>query len=294
MLIDIHVHATKTCLVPDSAYHKFPSADELVGELDKSGIDKALLLGMASPETRFGYITTEDILEMCSRHPDRLIPACIMDPRNLRNSPASDFRPILRAYKKAGCRAVGEYVPNIAFDDPLNLNFFRQVEEVGLPIIFHAASRYGGCYGCYDDLNLPRLEKALKECPSLKLLGHSPAWWSHISGDVTEETRGSYPKTKVVPGGTVVRFMHEYPNMCGDLSAGSGFGAISRDPEFGYQFLEEFQDKLFFATDITAPDQDHPIIPFLKDAVTEKRISEEAYEKITWRNANRLLGLGLE
>ena len=294
MFVDIHVHATKTRLVPDTDYLQFPSADELVGELDRCGVDKALLLGMASPETRFGYITTEDILDMCSRHPDRLIPACIMDPRNLRNSPESDFGAILRAYKAQGCKAVGEYVPNLAFDDPLNLNFFRHVEEVGLPLIFHVAGRYGGCYGCYDDLNLPRLERVLQECPNLKLLGHSPAWWSHISGDVGKETYGGYPKGKVAPGGTVLRLMREHPNMCGDLSAGSGCNAISRDPEFGYQFLEEFQDRLFFGTDITAPGQEHQIIPFLSAALAEKRISEEAYEKVTWRNANALLGLGIE
>ena len=293
MFIDIHDHATKAKLVPESGYHQFPHADELVEDLDANGIDKALLLGMVSPETPFGYITTEDVLDMCRSHPGRLIPSCNLDPRMLKNSPSSDFRAILRAYKEAGCKAVGEYVPNLAFDDPLNLNLFDQVEEVGLPLIFHVASAFGGRYGCYDDLGLPRLEKVLKECPNLKLLGHSQAWWSEIGADVTEETRGGYPKGKVTPG-RVVQLMREYPNMCGDLSAGSGFGAISRDPEFGYQFLEEFQDQLFFGTDICTHGQKLPIVPYFHEIRSKSLISEEAYEKITWRNANALLNLGLE
>ena len=67
--------------------------------------------------------------------------------------------------------------------------------------------------------------------------------------------------------------MRRYPNLYGDLSAGSGFGAISRDPEFGYAFLEEFQDRLYFALDLCDPANiTQPIriglAAFLDDAVT--------------------------
>ncbi|MBM4084044.1 MAG: amidohydrolase, partial [Planctomycetes bacterium] len=79
----------------------------------------------------------------------------------------------------------------------------------------------------------------------------------------------------------------------GDLSAGSGFNAISRDSEFGYQFLEEFQDRLLFATDLVYTGQELPIVPYFKKLRDEKLISAEAHEKITWRNANRVLRLGL-
>jgi len=108
---------------------------------------------------------------------------------------------------------------------------------------------------------------------------------------VTEETRGGYPKTPVVEGGRVVELMRAHRSLCGDLSAGSGHNAVSRDPAFGYRFLDEFQDRLFFGTDICAPSNKTPLVGFLNDAVAGGHISREAYEKIAWRNTARLLGL---
>ena len=93
--------------------------------------------------------------------------------------------------------------------------------------------------------------------------------------------------------GRVPELMQKYPNLHGDLSAGSGFNAISRDPAFGYRFLEEFQDRLFFGTDLLRPGQDLPQVVYLQDIAQQGHISQQAYEKIAWRNADRLLGLGL-
>jgi len=176
------------------------------------------------------------------------------------------------------------------FDDARNMNLFHQVEEAGLPLVFHIAPKIGGYYGCYDEMELPRLEKALKACPRLTFLGHSQPFWSEISADVTEENRGEYPEGKVTAG-RVVELMRGYPNLYGDLSAGSGFNAISRDPEFGYAFLEEFQDRLFFGTDVCTYRQETPIVPFLEEIREKKIIPQAAYEKITWRNTSELLGM---
>jgi len=201
--------------------------------------------------------------------------------------------PLLETYKKAGFKGVGEYMANLPFDDPYNMNVFRQVGEIGLPLLFHIGPSRGGCYGCYDDLGLPRLETVLKECPDLTLIGHSQPFWAEISSDVTEETRGGYPEGPVTPG-RVVELMREYPNLYGDLSAGSGHNAITRDPEFGYQFMDEFQDRLFFGTDICAVGQKLPIVETFRKLAEEEPISKEALEKISWKNANRVLRLGLE
>jgi len=97
----------------------------------------------------------------------------------------------------------------------------------------------------------------------------------------------------VVEGGALVRLFRTYPNLYGDLSpaAGSGFNSVSRDPEFGCAFLEEFQDRLLFGTDICDPRNKLTLIDYLNDAVAEGRISRAAYEKIGWRNAERVLGL---
>ena len=293
MLIDIHTHChlqRASDIVRQSNKETWPTPEQLIQMMDNNGIDKSVILGCVSPEWRWTLVIPEEILEICSQYPDRLIPFCNFDPRYLTNDTTADFMPLLKTYKKLGCKGVGEYFPNIPFDDPLNINFFRQVESIGLPLIFHIAPEIGGHYGVYDEPGLPRLEKVLQACPDLVLLAHSAAFWSEISANMTGEERNGYPHGKVVPG-RVVELMQKYPNLHGDLSAGSGFNAISRDPEFGYQFLEEFQNRLYFGTDICNNLQETPIVGYFRKLKAEKLISAEAYEKITWKNAAELLDI---
>lgn len=294
-LIDIHVHTCKPrhpkVTRPNGTC--YPSPQQLIAMMDAAGIDMAAVMTTLSPECRYTVVSPEETIENCGLYPGRLIPFCNLDPRFLTNGPKANFRPLLEAYKELGCKGVGEYVPNLYFDDPLNMNLFEQVEEVGLPLTFHIAPQIGGYYGCVDDVGLPRLEKVLKAFPKLILLGHSQPFWAEIGADVVQDgKRVGYPKGKVTPG-RVVELMRKYPNLHGDLSAGSGFTAISRDPEFGYQFMEEFQDRLCWGTDIANVPQQLPIVDYFRKLQAEKLISPAAYAKITWQNANRLLKLGL-
>jgi predicted TIM-barrel fold metal-dependent hydrolase len=85
------------------------------------------------------------------------------------------------------------------------------------------------------------------------------------------------------------------PNVYGDVSAGSGFNAISRDPQFGYWFLNECQDKLLFGTDVCAPKNRNDVLinlkNFMDEAVRDGHISQDVYDKVMGGNAVRLLGL---
>ncbi len=296
MLIDIHTH-THLPRHPNIVRHHnqlcWPTPERLIAMLDEAGIDMAVILGCTSPERRWTLVIPEEILEISSRYPDRLIPFCNVDPRYLAHGDASDFVPILGAYRELGCKGIGEYIPNIPFDDPLNQNVFAAAQEVGLPLTFHVASGIGGHYGLYDDPGLPRLERVLKAYPDLVFLAHSQAFWAEIGAEIPEGKRGGYPKGKVTPG-RVVDLMREHPNLHGDLSAGSGLNAISRDPEFGYAFMEEFQDRLYFGTDIANDPQEPRIVPYFAQLKSEATIPAEVYEKIAWRNAARLLDLDVD
>ncbi|MDH7568144.1 MAG: amidohydrolase family protein, partial [Armatimonadota bacterium] len=272
---------------------RYPTPERLVERMDESGIHQAVVMSTVSPECRYTMVQPEETLQIAARYPNRLVPFCNIDPRYLTNSPRANFRPLLRAYREMGCKGVGEYIPNLPFDDPLNMNFFSQVEEVGLPLTFHVAPALGGYYGCYDELGLPRLERVLKAFPRLIFLAHSQPFWAEISSDVTAETRSGYPKGKVTPG-RVVELMRRHPNLHGDLSAGSGFNAISRDPEFGAAFMEEFQDRLYFGTDLANDPQPLPIVDHFRMLKEKEILSKEAYEKIAWGNAARLLGLEVQ
>ena len=88
--------------------------------------------------------------------------------------------------------------------------------------------------------------------------------------------------------------MAQYPNLWADLSARSGYNAVTRDPAFGLEFLDRFQDKLLFGTDVLRHDQterDVPIVGFIKRILAEGRLSERAYGRIVRDNAVRLLKL---
>lgn len=291
MLIDIHTHATLYKVIPLRDGRYFITPGELVATMDQAGIDMAVVLPLVSPSQREVLISSEEVLEICARHPGRLIPFCNLDPRQDLYTTQSDFTRYLDIYKAHGCKGIGEVTVNLPFDDPLVWNLFQHIEASGLPLIFHVAPQVGGYYGLVDELHLPRLEKTLRRFPELPFLGHSQPFWAEISADVTDENRNGYPPGPVVPGGRVPELMRKYPNLHGDLSAGSGFNAISRDPAFGYRFLEEFQDRLLFGTDLLSPGQKLPQVEYLNSAV-ERKITREAFEKITWQNADRLLGLG--
>ncbi|MDD4143319.1 MAG: amidohydrolase family protein [Prolixibacteraceae bacterium] len=288
---DIHLH---TCFprlpkITRSNGTHYPSPEVLIEMMDNAGIAKAVVLSTLSPECRYTIVTPEETLQICDKYPGRLVPFCNFDPRYLTNSTKANFLPLLLAYKEAGFKGVGEYIPNIFLDDPLNMNFFSQVEEAGLPLTFHLAPQVGGYYGCVDEPGLPRLENVLKSFPKLIFLGHSQVFWSEIGILKNPDERSGYPRGPVEKEGRVVKLMRQYPNLHGDLSAGSGFNAISRDPEFGYKFMEEFQDRLYFGTDIANVPQELPIVPYFRKLKEEKLISAEAYEKIARTNAERLL-----
>ena len=293
--IDMHAHTVRTLGIPRPGNSHFATAEQLLAMYDRLGVEKAVLLPNISPDCSYELNTNEEIFEITQRYPDRFVFSCNLDPRMGCNNGDTDFTYYLDHYAALGAKNVGELCANLYFDDPRTLALFKACEARNMPVTFHIGTAAGE-YGLIDDYGLPRLEKCLQMFPGLRFLGHSQRWWSHISGDVTAETYHGYPNGPVRPGGRVVELMRKYPNMCGDLSAGSGFNAISRDPEFGYAFLEEFQDRLFFALDLCDPEnikQHHRIglIAFLDEAMLNGKISYEAYYKISRGNAEKLLGL---
>jgi len=294
LIIDIHLHAVRKKSLPhESAGGNFATPEELIRIMNRTGVDKGVLLPNVNPEARTQYTTTEDVLEICQKYPRRFIPFCNIDPRAENNTPKADLSRQLSYYKKAGCKGVGEICANLYFDDPFTLNFFRHCEKTSMPVLFHIAPHAGGLYGLIDDLHLPRLEKCVKKFPKLIFIGHSQCFWSEISGDVTNKTRGEYPKGPVRSGGAVPKLLEKYKNIYADISAGSGLNALTRDPEFGYGFMEKFRDKLFFGTDICSPERVYPHAQYIRKALKEGKISRETFEKITWRNINKILKLGL-
>lgn len=289
--IDIHVHtAPAGRILRIGTGSTFCTPEQLLEKYDAMGIEMGVLLPSSSPECNYGPVSFEEVIQVTRAYPGRFAWFVNVDPRAISNSPDADLSYIIEYYKGFGAKGVGEICANLAFDDPRVENLFRHCEKCAMPVTFHMGPAQGGCYGLADALGLPGLEGALRKFPKLKFLGHSQPFWAEISADVTEGMRGGYPKGRVIPG-RVVELMRKYPNLCGDLSAASGFNAVSRDPEFGYAFMEEFQDRLYFGTDFCAPENVMPLSGWMDEAVAAGRLSRRAYEKIGCGNAEKLLGL---
>ncbi|MBE6551889.1 MAG: hypothetical protein E7665_07125 [Ruminococcaceae bacterium] len=294
--IDIHVHSilSKVGSPDDNRGGNFTTPDELRRIYDRYGIEFGVQLPLSSPEGRGRLITSEESYLLAQRFPETYVWFCNVDPRQGYNTANFDLTVFLKAYKEMGAKGVGEVCANLYIDDPYMYNLFGACEKMGMPLTFHIGTK-GISYGMVDDLGLPRLEKALQDFPNLIFLGHSQLFWAEISGDCTEDIRGGYPTGKVVPGGRVVELMRKYPNLYGDMSAGSGTNAFMRDPEHAYKMFEEFQDRLFFGTDICDPAQEEDemllMAKFLDDAMEQGKISYDAYYKISRGNALKLLGM---
>jgi predicted TIM-barrel fold metal-dependent hydrolase len=262
----------------------------VIERYDGIGIEKGVLLPLIGPEVYLPQ-SNEDILDMCENSGGRLIPFCNIDPRGMTNSPDAPFGKWLRHYRDRGCRGIGEVMPNLPFGDPRCQNLFRHVEDVGFPLIFDISDRIGGDYGFYDDPGLPQLERTLRSYPGLRVLGHGPAFWAEIGPLRTPADRSGYPSYVFEQEGVVPNLLRQYPNLYGDLSAGSGFNALVRNPKYAVQFLNEFQDRLMFGTDICSAHASLPLAGFLLNLLGQGKLSQEAFSKIAKDNAVQILEL---
>jgi uncharacterized protein len=279
--IDIHTHIGQTW------NHTQPlSADALLKWMDEHEIAQAFVLPLVSPEASGYLITVDYVLEQTKPHRDRLIPFCCIDPRTSYTGKRHGLRYMIQKWKDAGAKGFGEHKPGVAVDHPGNQEIYAVCGELKLPIIFHLEG--GAEPRNLDTAGLPGLEKMLKTFPDTTFIGHGPGWWASISGDAAPDLSG-YPKTRTAPGGAIDRLMDAYPNIHGDLSAGSGAGAIKRDLEFGREFIIRRADRLMFGTDYLSPGQPVPQFELYNQTLAD--LPADVRAKISRDNAKRLLGL---
>lgn len=275
--IDFHTH------IGPLWYGREPlSPVEMIGWMDQHEVEKIIVLPLESPESSSYYILTETVLGICAQFPERLIPFCVIDARMSLPDPDRTVPEIIREFVGRGARGIGEVKVGLPIDDPQLQRLYQAANELELPILLHLDS-----LRCTDDEHLSGLEAMLQAYPKATFIGHAPGFWSAISGDMTFAERGGYPKRPVAPGGAVERLLTQYDNLYGDLSAGSGHNAITRDPEYGRGFLERCHQQLLFATDMLMKGQETPQF----EMMDQMALPPEVHHAIARGNAERLLGL---
>lgn len=297
MIIDVHTHIGDLRALSNMG-RKPITIDDLVARLDDEGIDKAVLLPWpASPEgLQFPglFQPQPDMLSQireARRYPDRIIPFGNVDPRWGGNTAKTDFSWLFERFVEMGCVGIGEIGANLPYDDPRVVNLFQQCGEWDFPVTIHATGVGEGQYGLVDEPGSPHLLKLLKQAPQTVIVGHGPGFWAQISADVSPSDMLGYPKGPIRREGMVQKLLRDFPNMYADISAHSGYNALTRDTEYGVRFLNEFQNKLLFGTDVCFADEGGrmPHLRYLKERLANGDISQEVYDKITYRNALEVL-----
>ena len=301
--IDIHGHCVQEHFVPYQdkkgdgvCRHQISDPSEMLEFYDRHGVEKGVLLPLGNAENAMQSQSNEEVLNIAKLHPGRFIPFCNVDPRNLRNNAfTSRYLDTLKWYRDKGCKGLGEMCCNLHFLDPRVQALLSAAEEVGFPVTFHMSPYADNSYGLVDEGGMPELEETLKRHPKLRVFGHSQAFWAEIDELKTAQDRFGYPKGAVEKEGRLVELMRKYPNLHGDLSAGSGANALMRDRKYAAKFLTEFQDRLLFGMGICSPEGErerpNPLAAFLRDLFAKGEITETVFNKVGRDNAVRILGL---
>lgn len=276
--VDVHTHLGQTWNTTEPL-----SARQLLDWMDENDVAQAIVLPLVSPESSSFLLTSDLVLQETKPHRDRLIPFCCIDPRTSFTGGKPALVQILKRWVDAGAKGLGEHKTGVKMDDSRNMLLYEACGDLKLPILYHSDTERN-----IDAPGLPALERVLKTFPQTTFIAHATAWWSSISADVKEQRQlGGYPGEPVVPGGAIERLMKDYPNIYGDLSAGSGANAIQRDLKFGREFLIRWADRLLFGTDYLSPGQAVPQLTLYR----QLELPADVQAKIFRDNARRLLNL---
>jgi len=193
-----------------------------------------------------------------------------------------EARPVIEKYLKMGAIGIGEQKFPVEADSSFIDGIAAIAERHHVPVLLHFE------YQHYN-LNFERFHKVLERHPRVNFIGHAQTWWCNIDKACDQKTM--YPKGEVTPGGITDRLLSDYPNMFGDLSAGSGLNAMLRDEGHARDFLKRHQDKLLFGSDCNDRVGSGPQCQGSQTIAAIRRLAaDKAIErKLLYGNAARLL-----
>jgi predicted TIM-barrel fold metal-dependent hydrolase len=148
----------------------------------------------------------------------------------------------IERYLQRGARLIAELKFGLDCDSPAMQTIYALAQTHGVPVLMHWQFQMYN-YG------FERFHKMLEKYPKVAFVGHAQTWWAHIDRNYRDDAAQLYPKGAVTPGGLTDRYLSDYANVFGDLSAGSGLNALTRDEGFARDFITRHQDRLLFGSD---------------------------------------------
>src|SRR5688572_2704046 len=187
-------------------------------------------------------------------------------------------------YLKLGAIGIGEQKFKVACDSAELHRVAEVAKEFRGPVLLHFM------HNQYNT-GIENFHKTLEKFPTVNFIGHAQTWWGNV--DKNHDQKVMYPNTPVTRGGITDKLLSDYPNMFGDLSAGSGLKFMNRDEDHSRWFIEKHQDKLLFGSDCNDIFGRGPGCQGANTIATIKRLSpnKKIERKLLFENAKGLLKL---
>ena len=191
----------------------------------------------------------------------------------------------IEKYLEGGAVMIAEQKFGIECDSPPMQKIYALAQAHRVPVLMHWQ------FEMYN-FGFERFYRMLEKYPRVTFLGHAQTWWANIDKNHRDQSV-LYPKGPVTPGGLTDRYLSDYPNMYGDLSAGSGLNALTRDEPFTREFLTRHQDKLVFGSDCSDPVGEGPKCQGAQTIAAIRRLaaSKTVERKLLHANAKRIFRL---
>lgn len=266
-IIDIHQHTN----------YSGRTDEQLVAHQRQMGVAKTVLLPAGS---KYGLAVgaggNQSVVDLARQHPHEFVYFANEVPD------LPDARAELKKYLKFGAIGIGEQKFAVECDSRYIHLIAELAREFDVPVLMHFQ------HSAYN-LGFERFYKVLKKHPKVNFIGHAQTWWGNI--DRNHNQTVMYPKTAVTPGGITDRLLSDYPNVYGDLSAGSGLNALTRDEDHAREFLARHQDRLLYGSDCSDRDGQGERCSGARCIATIRRLapSQKVARKLLYENAARLL-----
>ncbi len=224
-IIDIHQHTN----------YSFRTDEQLLAHQRAMGVSKTILLPAGSLYGLAANATgNQAVYDFALNHPGEYVYFA----NEVAGLPGASAE--IAKWLKKGAIGIGEQKFHVDCDSPAIEAVAEVAQDFKVPVLLHFQ------HETYN-LHIERFHKILEKFPKVSFIGHAQTWWNNI--DKNADQKAMYPMGKITPGGISDRLLTDYPNMYGDLSAGSGLNALNRDPDFTRDFMARHQDKLLYGSD---------------------------------------------
>jgi len=224
-IIDIHQHTN----------YNGRTDEQLLAHQRTMGINKTVLLPAGS---KYGLAANcggnDTVVAIAKANPKQYV----FFANELPDIP--ETRQVIEKYLKLGAIGIGEQKFHVDCDSKYMQGIAEIARDYKVPVLMHFQ---------HETYNLAyeQFYKMLEKYPTVNFIGHAQTFWGNIDKNHVQSVM--YPKGPVTPGGITDRLLSDYPNMYGDLSAGSGLNALLRDEEHARGFLKRHQGKLLYGSD---------------------------------------------